>query len=94
MNPKQPKHPATLAKIASLLRANFTCDQLEVIDNSYLHATHQQAIAQPDKGHFHIRIDAASLGGDATSLVAKHKKIYQCLSPIMRKIHALEITIV
>jgi len=65
--------------------------QLEVLDESHLHAGH--AGAQTGKGHFKVSIKSEQL--DKLRSVAKHQAIYAALGNLMQTdIHALSITII
>lgn len=61
--------------------------QLQVRDDSHLHAGHAGA---REGGHFHVRVVAACFAG--CSRVARHRLVYDALGPLAaRGIHALAI---
>ena len=63
--------------------------QLEIADDSHLHAGH--AGARDGGGHYRIRIVSAQFIGKST--VARHRMIYSALGEMMKHdIHALNIT--
>jgi len=65
--------------------------QLEVIDESHLHAGH--AGAQSGKGHFKVIIKSEQL--NKLRSVAQHQAIYASLGNLMQTdIHALSINII
>lgn len=62
--------------------------QLELIDDSHLHAGH--AGARSGGGHYRLAIVSAAFAGKNT--VARHRLIYEALGDMMRNdIHALAI---
>lgn len=62
--------------------------QLELIDDSHLHAGH--AGARSGGGHYRLTIVSAAFSGKNT--VARHRLVYEALGEMMRKdIHALAI---
>lgn len=77
--------------IESLLRerlANLNPLQLEILDDSALHAGH--AGAASGGGHYRLFIVSAEFTGKST--IARHRLIYNALDELMRsKIHALSI---
>lgn len=87
----KPKFPSSQHQIYTLLQQVFSPSLLEVHDDSHKHHGHKGALENPDKGHFHVVICAVSLKNK--NLVQQHRMIYQALSPLMEKIHALQITI-
>jgi len=63
--------------------------QLEIADDSHLHAGH--AGARDGGGHYRIRIVSAQFIGQST--VTRHRMIYSALGKMMKyEIHALNIT--
>lgn len=63
--------------------------QLEVIDESHLHAGHPGA--RDGRGHFRVRIVSEAFEGQRS--LARHRRIYETLGSLMRTdIHALSIT--
>ena len=85
-------HQKTANDIESLLVAKLSPDFIQVTDDSEAHSTHKEAMKNPDKGHFHVKINSSSVKG--ATLLEKHRLIYDTISPIMRKIHACKITLV
>lgn len=74
--------------IRMLLDQRFSPVELEVIDESHLHAGH--AGARSGKGHFRIRIVADAFAGHSS--VKRHRMIYEVLADLMvTDIHALNI---
>jgi BolA protein len=62
--------------------------QLEIADDSHLHAGHEAA---GSGGHYRIMIISAQFMGKPT--VARHRMIYSALGEMMKhEIHALNIT--
>lgn len=62
--------------------------QLDLIDESHLHAGH--AGARSGGGHYRLAIVSAAFSGKNT--VARHRLVYDALGDMMRKdIHALAI---
>ncbi|MDQ7050483.1 MAG: BolA family protein [Enterobacterales bacterium] len=80
-----------LQTIENCLQQKLDPSQLEVIDESHLHAGH--AGARSGKGHFKVIIKSDAL----TKLrpLARHQAIYAALGELMQtEIHALSIKIV
>ena len=62
--------------------------ELEVVDDSHLHAGH--AGARDGKGHYTVRIVSARFGG--LRPIARHQLVYQAVADMMHtEIHALSI---
>lgn len=77
----------TLAEIKARL-AVLQPLQLEVIDESALHAGHAGA---KNGGHYRLRLVSAAFAGQ--SQVARHRLVYQALGELMTgRVHALSIT--
>jgi BolA protein len=75
-------------KIDSRLRAVFGPTELNVEDDSHLHAGH--AGARDGKGHFRVFIVADAFSGKPT--IQRHRLIYSALAELMQSdIHALSI---
>jgi len=74
--------------IERLLTTEFAPVELQVKDQSHLHAGH--AGAQEGKGHFEVRIVSECFDGHAR--LARHRMVYDALRPLMDSdIHALQI---
>jgi BolA protein len=77
-----------IARIRARLEAEFAPVELELVDESHLHAGH--AGARTGKGHFRVRIVAAAF--DALPRLKRHRLVYDALGPIMEQdVHALSI---
>lgn len=77
-----------LAAIRAALSAAFAPVQLEVEDESHLHAGH--AGARSGKGHFRVRLVSDAFAGMAP--LARHRAVYAALGTLMEHdIHALAI---
>jgi len=78
---------STAADIEATLRAMFDPLELQVRDDSHLHAGHAGA---REGGHYAVRIRSARFTG--LSRVARHRLVYHALGPLMpRGVHALAI---
>lgn len=77
-----------LARIEAALRAAFPDAQLQLVDESHLHAGH--AGAQGGRGHFRLVITSVAFAGLAP--IARHRAVYAALGDLMQSdIHALSI---
>lgn len=75
-------------KIRSLLAA-LQPEELEIADDSHLHAGH--AGSRDGGGHYRLKITSAQFIGKPT--MARHRMIYSALGDMMKhEIHALNIT--
>jgi BolA protein len=75
--------------IEDILRQAFSPVNLEVIDESHLHAGHEGA--KSGGGHFSVTIISSSFEGK--NPIQRHQMIYQALGALMKKeIHALSIS--
>ena len=75
-------------KIRSLLVV-LQPEQIEIVDDSHLHAGH--AGAREGGGHYRLKIVSGEFAGKST--VARHRMIYSALGDMMKhEIHALNIT--
>lgn len=75
-------------RIRAALRAAFPDGQIELLDESHLHAGH--AGARSGRGHYRLRLVSAAFGG--LGPVARHRAIYAALGELMQTdIHALAI---
>lgn len=78
-------------RIRAQLKAHFPDAEIELIDDSHLHAVH--AGARDGKGHFRLRIVSARFAG--LRALQRHQLVYGALSELMRTdIHALNIVAV
>jgi BolA protein len=74
--------------IRDRLTAAFAPQQLDIIDESHLHAGHPGA--RSGGGHFVVTIVSASFEGK--NLLARHRMVYDALGEAMQtEIHALSI---
>lgn len=77
------------AAIRQALQAAFAPVQLDVFDDSQLHAGH--AGARDGRGHFRIEISSPAFAGMAP--LARHRAVYAALGALMTTdIHALQIS--
>jgi len=75
--------------IRSRLEAAFAPDELEITDESRLHAGH--AGARDGRGHFRVHIVSKRFVG--TSPLERHRMVYEALEDLMKTdIHALSLT--
>ena len=78
---------ASAAEIEAALRAAFAPLELEVLDDSHLHAGHAGA---REGGHWAVRIVSERFAG--ASRVARHRLVYHALAELIpRGVHALAI---
>jgi BolA family transcriptional regulator, general stress-responsive regulator len=76
-------------RIVSELRHALHTDQVELIDDSHLHAGH--AGARDGRGHFRVRVVSPDFAGLRT--LQRHQRVYSSLGELMQTdIHALSIT--
>ena len=79
---------ARMTRMRELLTEAFNPDQLELEDQSHLHAGH--AGAREGKGHFRVVIVSDAFAG--LPLLKSHRLVYQALGDMMETdIHALII---
>jgi len=75
-------------RIVDELRKALHTDEVELIDDSHLHAGH--AGAKEGKGHFRVRVVSADFDGLRT--IQRHQLVYRSLGELMQTdIHALSI---
>ena len=75
-------------RIRTLLSERLAVQQVEVIDDSHLHAGH--AGARDGRGHFRVRIVARDFEG--LRPIQRHQLVYRTLGDMMQTdIHALSI---
>jgi BolA protein len=79
-------------ELEHLLRQTLQPNELLVEDESWQHAGHVGANEQGLGSHFYVKISSPALVG--LGLVQQHRLIYQALSPVMNRIHALRIAVV
>lgn len=78
-----------VSAIRSRLEAAFSPEELEITDESRLHAGHPGA--RDGRGHFHVRIVSKRFAG--TSPLERHRMVYEALDDLMKTdIHALSLT--
>ena len=78
-----------VAEIERLLAKSLDPEELQVKDQSHLHAGH--AGAKEGKGHFDVRIVSQQFAGK--SRILRHRMVYDALGPQMETdIHALRIS--
>ena len=74
--------------IREKLTAALSPDQLDIIDESHLHAGHPGA--RGGGGHFNVTIVSSAFDGQ--NLLARHRMVYDALGDAMKtEIHALSI---
>ena len=85
-----PSVTATRAeRIVSELRRALQTEQVELIDDSHLHAGH--AGARDGRGHFRVRVISPAFAG--LRPLQRHQLVYRSLGELMQTdIHALSIT--
>lgn len=77
-----------IEKIRSALRSGLQTQQVEIEDDSHLHAGH--AGAASGRGHFTVKIVSEAFAGK--SPVARHRMVYAAVDALMQTdIHALSI---
>lgn len=77
----------TTEVIRKLLTDSLKPEQIEIIDNSAVHAGH---IGAQSGGHYHVTIVSDAFEG--MTLVQRHQLIYKALGDMMKQqIHALGI---
>lgn len=77
-----------IEKIHAALQLALAPQQIEIEDDSHLHAGH--AGAATGRGHFTVKIVADAFQGQP--LIARHRQVYAALDDLMQTdIHALSI---
>lgn len=77
-----------VGEIRNRLEQALSPDSLEVLDESHLHIGH--AGARDGRGHFRVHIVSDQFAG--LPRLARHRRIYRALGPLMQTdIHALAI---
>ena len=80
---------ARVEAIRTQLRDALHSQQIEVVDDSHLHAGH--AGAREGKGHFRVRVVSDDFRGLRS--LQRHQLVYRSLNDLMQTdIHALSIT--
>lgn len=80
--------PSRGERIVSELRQALHTDQVELLDDSHLHAGH--AGARDGRGHFRVRVVSADFAG--LRPLQRHQLVYRSLGTLMQTdIHALNI---
>lgn len=75
-------------RLRAVLTGAFAPDQLEVVDESHLHAGHAGALT--GKGHFRVHLVAAAFAG--VPPLKRHRMVYAaCAGLLETDIHALSI---
>ena len=93
MTPTPTAAPVHAALIEEQLRTILHPSQLEVLDESALHAGHAGANAQGYGSHFRVRIASPAFAGK--SRVARHRLVYDALQNFIDQgLHALAIEII
>ena len=76
-----------VARIREKLNAAFAPEQLEIGDDSHMHAGHASA---KGGGHFSVTIVSQAFAGK--SLIERHRMVYAALGDLMQsEVHALSI---
>ncbi len=79
---------ARITRIRSALQQSLAPEQLQVEDESHLHAGH--AGARDGRGHFSVRIVSSAFDGMLP--LARHRAVYTAVGSMMETdIHALSI---
>ncbi len=76
------------AEIRARLMAVFTVQELEVINESSLHAGHGGDDGSGES-HFRVRLKASELA--SLSRVARHRAVHKALGSLTHEIHALAL---
>jgi BolA family transcriptional regulator, general stress-responsive regulator len=80
--------PTRAERIVSELQRALHTDQVELIDDSHLHAGH--AGARDGRGHFRVRVISPDFAGLRS--LQRHQLVYRSLGALMQTdIHALNI---
>ena len=79
-------------QIKEKLLNNLGLAEVEVINNSHLHNSHQES---PNNGISHFKLIIRDKKFNELPKIKSHQKIYSCLSEELKSfIHALEIEII
>jgi BolA protein len=80
--------PSRVERIRGQLQSALATDDIEVVDDSHLHAGH--AGAREGKGHYRVRIVSPRFEGLRT--LQRHQLVYRTLEGMMQTdIHSLSI---
>jgi BolA protein len=85
------EHPVRVAdEIRSKLAAGLAPLQLDIVDESHLHAGHSGA---PEGGESHFRVAVVSAAFEGVSRVQRQRMVYELLAEELRgPVHALSLT--
>lgn len=84
-----PPNGERLERLRQALQAALAPSQLDVVDESHLHAGHEGA--KSGGGHYRVKIVSESFEGQR--LVMRHRLVYDAVQGMMHTdIHALAIT--
>jgi len=79
---------ARIEQIQARLQSSLKPTELEIRDDSHLHAGHPGA--RDGRGHFHVRIVSEAFEGQRP--LARHRQVFDALGEMMDSdIHALQI---
>lgn len=78
------------AEMESRLRAAFSPDQLEIVNESHRHAGHGGDDGSGES-HFKVVIRAAAFG--PMGRVARHRAVHQALGDLNSRVHAIALDI-
>lgn len=77
------------AHVQALLRDKLSAVEVQVIDESHLHAGHAGARG----GGKHLRVTVVSAAFEGRSLIQRHRMVNEALGDLMKQqIHALALT--
>lgn len=77
------------AHVQALLRDKLSAVDVQVIDESYLHAGHAGARG----GGKHLRVTVVSAAFEGKSLIQRHRMVNEALADLLKQqIHALALT--
>ena len=77
-----------IPRIRAALQRHLDTDEIQIRDESHLHAGH--AGAQTGLGHFHVTIRSTAF--DGLTPIKRHRLIYEAMGDLMQTdVHALSI---
>lgn len=80
----------TKERIEKILQEAFLPLHLEVIDESYLHHKHKEAMNRPSAGYFKVIMHSALF--DGMDMIKRHRMVYEKIGDMMvNDIHALSL---